>query len=59
MRWLIDPQSLAPWFRVTQLATLGTWLFELSGLLLLLAFWYRHTRDRPGRLRAFFNRRSS
>jgi hypothetical protein len=54
-RWLITPQGLAPYFRITQLATLGTWLFELSGLLLLLAYWYRHTRDRPGRLRAFFN----
>jgi hypothetical protein len=54
-RWLISGQSLAPFFRLTQLATVGTWLFENGGLLLLLAFWFLHTRERPGRVRAFFN----
>jgi hypothetical protein len=54
-RWLISAQSLAPFFRLTQLATAVTWLFENSGLLFLLAFWFRSTRERPGRVRAFFN----
>jgi hypothetical protein len=54
-RWLYSPQTLLPFFRVTQLATAVTWLFENSGLLLLLAFWFRATRERPGRVRAFFN----
>ena len=44
-----------PLYRLTQFATLTTWLFENAGLLLLLAFWYRQTRERPGRVRAFFN----
>lgn len=47
---------LAPLFPVTQVATLATWCFEQAAPLLLLAFWYRHTRTRPGRLRAAFNR---
>ncbi|MDP2317425.1 MAG: HTTM domain-containing protein [Pseudomonadota bacterium] len=47
---------LAPLFPLTQLATLGTWFFEQGAPLLLLAFWFRHTRTRPGRLRAVFNR---
>lgn len=47
---------LAPLFPLTQLATLGTWFFEQGSPLLLLAFWYRHTRTRPGRMRAAFNR---
>ncbi len=47
---------LAPAFPLTQVATLGTWCFEQGAPLLLLAFWYRHTRTRPGRIRAAFNR---
>ena len=47
---------LAPWYPLTQAATAGTMLFELGSPLLLVAFWYRATRDRPGRLRAAFNR---
>jgi hypothetical protein len=50
MRWL------APLYPVTQIATLTTWAFEVGSPLLLLAFWYRATRERPGRLRAWFNR---
>jgi hypothetical protein len=54
-RYLISAQTLLPFYRVTQLATAVTWLFENSGLVLLLAYWFRHTRERPGRVRAFFN----
>jgi len=50
MRWL------APFFPVTQLATLVTWSFEMGAPLLLLAMWYRRTASRPGWLRARFNR---
>jgi len=47
-RWVIVGKDLAPFFRFTQFATFTTWLFENSGLLLLLAYWYRYTRERPG-----------
>ncbi|MCB9766279.1 MAG: hypothetical protein H6739_41270 [Alphaproteobacteria bacterium] len=53
-RW--DMQWLAWVFPATQLATISTWMFELGSPLLLLAFWFRRTEDRPGRLRALFNR---
>jgi hypothetical protein len=35
---------------------LSAWCFENGAPLLLLAFWYRRTRGRPGRVRALFNR---
>lgn len=55
--WQLRPmQWVAPYYRLTQLATLMAWTFENSAPLLLLAFWYRYTKDRPGRLRALFNR---
>jgi len=54
VRFDLQP-GLAHIFRVTQAATLFTWLFENCGLVLLLAFWFRYTRERPGRVRAFFN----
>ena len=41
---------------LTQLGTLTTWLWEWSAPLLLLAYHYRDTRTRPGRLRALCNR---
>jgi len=53
-RW--DLQWLAWVFPLTQVATLGVWLFEAGAPLLLIAFWYRHTRTRPGWLRQFMNR---
>jgi len=40
----------------TQLGTAITWLWETLAPIWLLAFWFRATRDRPGRLRAAFNR---
>ena len=44
-------------YPLTQLATLGTWLFETVGPTTLVAALYcRHTRSRPGRLRALLNR---
>ena len=51
-----DMQWLAPFFPLTQLATLTTWLFEMGSPLLLLAMWYRRTPDRAGRLRRLFAR---
>ncbi len=50
MRWL------APAYPLLQVATLFTWLFEVSAPLLLLAVWFNATRDRQGRLRALFKR---
>jgi hypothetical protein len=47
---------LARAYPLTQAGTLMAWTFEQSAPLLLLAFWYRYTRERPGRVRAFFNR---
>lgn len=43
-------------FPFSQVLTAGTWLWEWSAPLLLLALHYRATRTRPGRLRALFNR---
>lgn len=48
--------GLWPLYPLTRVATLATWLFEVSAPLLLLAFWYRATRERPGWLRATLNR---
>ncbi|MCK6502340.1 HTTM domain-containing protein [Myxococcota bacterium] len=49
-----------PWvdelFVLTQAATAITWLWEWLGPVILLAFWYRDTPGRPGRLRAAFRR---
>lgn len=51
MRWL------APFFPLTQLATLVTWLFEMGAPLLLLVMWFRRSPvNRPGRLRRAFDR---
>ena len=53
-RW--DMRFVGKVYPLTQLATLSTWLFELGAPLLLLSFWYRRSRTRPGRLRALSNR---
>jgi hypothetical protein len=50
--WLQQPLA----FALTQLATAGTHLWELAAPLVLLAAYYRRTAQRPGRLRALFNR---
>lgn len=44
-------------YPLTQVATAVTWHWELAAPLLLLVYYYRATRERPGRLRALFNRR--
>jgi hypothetical protein len=51
-----DMSWAASVYPLTQLATLTTWLFEIGAPLVLLALWFRRTADRPGRLRALFNR---
>lgn len=55
-RATIDPAVMLPLYPLTQLMTGLVWLFEQGAPLLLLAYWYRETRTRPGRLRALFNR---
>ncbi len=55
MRWggasLAD--ALLP---LTRIGTAVSWHWEHSAILLPLVFYYRATRDRPGRIRAAFNR---
>ncbi|MCB9744656.1 MAG: hypothetical protein H6741_08570 [Alphaproteobacteria bacterium] len=51
-----DMSWLAPLYPLTQLATLTTWLFEITAPLMLLVMWYRATPERPGRLRRWSNR---
>lgn len=41
---------------LTQIATVISWHFEVGSGLLLLAYYFRYTADRPGRVRALFNR---
>lgn len=53
-RWDIDWGGAL--FPLTQAASILTLVFEWSAWLLPVAFWYRFTSDRPGRLRALFNR---
>ncbi|MED5372980.1 MAG: hypothetical protein VX899_18315 [Myxococcota bacterium] len=53
-RW--DMSWVAYIYPLTQVMTGLTWFWEVGAPLLLLAFWYRHTRQRPGRLRRAFNR---
>jgi hypothetical protein len=54
----IEPRWLDGWlgYRLTQVATAVTHLWELGAPLLLLAAFYRRTPDRPGRLRRLFSR---
>ena len=57
--WVRAPlpfDRLVPLYPLFQLATFSVWIWEQSAPLLLLAFYYRDTRDRAGRLRALFNR---
>lgn len=51
-----DTDWIASIYPLTQLGTAATWVWEVGAPLWLLAFWYRATRDRPGRVRALFNR---
>jgi hypothetical protein len=43
-------------FPLTQALTGATWIWEWAGPSLVLAYWYRHTRDRGGWLRRTMNR---
>lgn len=52
----MDMRWVAWIFPLTQLATALTWFWEWGAPLLVLAYYYRDTRTRPGRLRAAFNR---
>lgn len=47
---------LADFYPATQLASATTMVFEYTACLVPLVYWFRHTRDRPGRMRAWFNR---
>lgn len=44
-------------YPLTQVATAVTWLWEVSAPVLFFIYYFRNTRDRPGRLRAWMNRR--
>lgn len=52
-RW--DMSWLAWVYPLTQIGTAVSWLWEVTAPLLLLALWFRRTRERRGRVRAFFN----
>ena len=43
-------------FWMTQLATLATWCFEVGSPLVLLAYFFRKTRNGSGHLRGWMNR---
>ncbi|MBM4364717.1 MAG: HTTM domain-containing protein [Deltaproteobacteria bacterium] len=47
---------LQRYYPLTQLLTGATMAFELGACLVPYAYWSRHTRERPGWLRAQFNR---
>ena len=51
-----DMSWIAHVYPLTQLASVVTWVFETFAWVMLLVFYYRYTRDRPGRLRSAFNR---
>ena len=51
----IDMAWLAPFYPLTQAATLTTWCWEICAPLLLLAYVFRSTRTRPGRMRGWMN----
>jgi hypothetical protein len=44
------------WYFLTQLGTAGTHIWEMAAPIVLLTAWYKRTADRPGRVRAWFNR---
>jgi hypothetical protein len=43
-------------YPLTRVGTLVSWLWEWGSPLMLLAWWFRATAERSGRLRAWFNR---
>jgi hypothetical protein len=54
-RWDLTSE-MSGMYLLTQIGTAVTWWFEVLAPLLLLAFWYRATRDRQGKVRGIFNR---
>ena len=52
----LDPSLIATLYPVTRIATALTITFELTAPLYLLALYYAATPDRPGRVRALFDR---
>jgi len=52
----LSAETVAGLYPLTQVLTATTWLWEWSAPLLLLAYHYRDTRTKPGRMRALFNR---
>lgn len=55
--WHRTDMTWVAWvYPLTQAATGVTWCWEVGSPVLLLAFWYRLTRGRRGRVRAAFNR---
>jgi hypothetical protein len=55
--WIrFDSDWTAELYPLTQILTAIVWHFETCAPLLLLVFYFRKTRDRSGRLRAWFNR---
>jgi hypothetical protein len=52
----VPMEWVAPAMPLLSLATVSVWCFEVGAPLLLLAYWFRHTRTRPGWLRAVSNR---
>jgi len=44
-------------YPLTRVGTLVSWVWEWIAPVMLLAWWYRETADRKGRLRGWFNRR--
>jgi hypothetical protein len=51
-----DMSWLASCYPLTQIATAVTWTWEVTSPLLLVALWFRATREQPGWLRALVNR---
>ncbi len=52
----LDWSFLAPVYAFTQFGTATTIIWEYSAPLIVGVYWYRHTWERPGRLRAWCNR---
>lgn len=49
--WWVEPA-----YPLLVAGTVAVWCWEVGAPLYLLSFWYRHTRERAGRLRALCNR---
>ncbi|MSP55374.1 MAG: hypothetical protein EXR69_07215 [Myxococcales bacterium] len=55
--WQRNPMLwVAPFAGLTRVATVTSWMFELTAPLLLVGAWFRETRTRAGVVRSLFNR---